>query len=253
MKKFEKIFRIISIIFIIGCCLFYGGRLIYYYNKLKPEKVDGKVVEYIAQTIKQNSGIAYENDGLYMIGGDYIFKGNVNNNYVSYSDKLWRIIKVNSDGTVKLVLDTDASVESYNLNGTDYDTSNVYSYLNNNFIKTLLDSDKYLSKMTICGDAVTDLNNITCSKKLENQMIGLIDINDFMTSILNDSTYFNTESAIWMINPSDEQTMWLVYENKLTKDLASEQYGVRPVIMLNSTVKIKSGKGTSNDPYMLEV
>lgn len=253
MKKFEKVFKILSIIFIIGCCVFYGGRLLFYYNKLKPEEVNGEVVKYIAQTIKENSGIAYENDGLYMNGSEFVFRGNVDNNYLSYSDKVWRIVKINQDGTIKLVLNEDASTEIYSLTNTDYQSSDVYNYLNNDFLTTLKDVDKYVSDMTVCSDMINDLANITCDNKIEKQKVGLIDVNDFTTSIVNDKTYFNTESAIWMINPSDEGKMWVVYNNKLTKDVINERYGIRPVIILNSDIKIESGEGTITSPYVLEV
>lgn len=251
MKKWEKIFRIISIVIIIGCCLLYGGRLIYYYNKLKPAKVDGEVVNYIAHVIKSESGIAYDTDGLYLAGADYIFKGNVENNYVSYSDKIWRVSKIYANGAVKLILDKDATLEYYN--NVNYQESDVYNYLNNDFLLTLTEADKYLYDMTYCSDVVTDINNITCDVKIEKQKVGLVDINDFTNSLLNGNTYFNTESAIWMMNPADETNMWVVYQNKLTKDSINERYGVRPVVILNDNVKVKSGKGTINDPYMLEV
>ncbi len=253
MKKFENIFKIVSIIFIIGCCLFYGGRLIYYYNKLKPEKVNGEVIKYAAQTIKENSGIVYENSGLYMAGTDFIFKGDVLDNYVSYSQKLWRIVKINQDGTIKLALNEDATVDNYSLTNTKYEESVVYDYLSNDFFATLVDTDKILSEMIVCSDMVNDLSNIGCNQKLEKQKIGLIDVNDFSSSIINEKTYINTENAIWTINPSDENQMWVAYNNKMTMVSINERYGIRPVITLNSNVKIKSGDGTISDPYMLEV
>lgn len=253
MKKFEKIFKIVSIIFIIGCCLFYGGRLLYYYNKLKPEEINGEVIKYAAQTIKENSGIVYENSGLYMAGTDFVFKGDVLNNYVSYSDKLWRIAKLNQDGTVKLVLNEDANVDNYSLTNTNYGNSIVYDYLNNDFLTTLVDTDKFLSEMVVCSDIINDLTNINCNQKLEKQKVALIDVNDFTSSIINESTYINTENAIWTINPSDENKMWVAYNNKMTMVSISERYGIRPVITLNSNVKIKSGEGTGSNPYVLEV
>lgn len=253
MKKFGLIFRIVSIIFIIGCCLFYGGRLVYYYDKLKPKKVNGEVVEYIAQTIKRDNGIAYENEGLYMMGSDFVFKGNVKSNYVSYSDKLWRVVKINSDGSIRLVLDSAATASVYSYTDVIYETSEVYNYLINDFSSQLIDSDKYLADFTVCSDIVTDLTNISCDKKIEKQKVGLVSVEDFTGSLLNEKSYFNSESAIWMINSSDEKQMWVVYNSKLSKVSINERYGVRPIIVLNSNVKIKSGEGTNSNPYVLEV
>lgn len=253
MKKFEKIFKIISIIFIIGCCLFYGGRLIFYYNKLKPAKVNGETVKYVGQIIRMNSGIAYEKDGLYMIDGEYIFKGDVKDNYVLYSDKIWRILKINKDGSVKLVLDNDASVDIYSMNSVLYENSNIYSYLNNDFVTTLVGSDKYLADTTVCSDVVADLSKQTCDVKLEQEKLGLISVNDFTSSVLGEKSFINTAGAIWTINPESDTQMWVAYNGKLAKASISERYGIRPVITLSGSVKIKNGSGTSNDPYTLEV
>lgn len=253
MKKFEKIFKIISIIFIIGCCLFYGGRLIFYYNKLKPAKVNGETVKYVGQIVRMNSGIAYEKDGLYMLDGEYIFKGDVKDNYISYSDKIWRILKINKDGSVKLVLDNDASVDNYSMNGVLYENSNIYSYLKDDFATTLVDSDKFLVDMTVCSDIITDLSKKSCEVKSEQQKVGLISVNDFTESVLSEKTFINTEGAIWTINPESDTQMWVAYNGKLAKASINERYGIRPVIILSSNVKIKNGSGTSDDPYTLEV
>ena len=38
-------------------------------------------------------------------GVSYYFRGNVTNNYVKFADKYWRIIRVNGDGTVRMIYD----------------------------------------------------------------------------------------------------------------------------------------------------
>lgn len=253
MKKVEKIFRIISIVVIVGCCLLYGGRLIYYYNKLKPEKVDGNVVEYIAQTIRNENGIAYEDEGLYMINSKYVFKGNVKSNFVTYSDKLWRIVSINNDGSVKLILDEDIDEINFNETNNKFEDSTIYTYLNTSFINELSDSDKYLVNTNVCADSITNLNKITCNDKLDNVKVGLLDVEEFALSLNHNQSYINSDDAFWLVNGYDDDKVWVAYENKLTQDSYLEEYDIRPVITLNSKVKISSGKGTSNDPYELEV
>lgn len=253
MKKLEKIFRIVSVIVIVGCCLFYGGRLIYYYNKLKPEKVDGKVVEYIAQTIKAENGIVYEGEGLYMVNSDYIFKGDVKSNYISYSDKLWRIMKINGDGSVKLVLNEDIDIMSFNELDNKYEDSTIYNYLNTTFINGLNDADKYLINTSVCVDNIASLSKMSCNDKIDNSKVGLMGVEEYVLSLLDNKNYLNSDNAFWLINAYDKNNIWLAYEDKLTQDNYKEEYGVRPVITLSGNVKIKSGKGTLTQPYELEV
>ena len=40
-------------------------------------------------------------------GYSYYFRGNVKNNYVEFANKCWRIVRINGDGSVKLVLHND--------------------------------------------------------------------------------------------------------------------------------------------------
>ena len=38
-------------------------------------------------------------------GDSYYYRGNVTNNYVLFADKYWRIVRINGDGTVRVIYD----------------------------------------------------------------------------------------------------------------------------------------------------
>ena len=38
-------------------------------------------------------------------GDSYYYRGNVTNNYVKFADKYWRIVRINGDGTVRVIYD----------------------------------------------------------------------------------------------------------------------------------------------------
>ena len=40
------------------------------------------------------------------LGTSYYFRGNVTNNYVNFAGKLWRIIRINGDGTIRMIYDS---------------------------------------------------------------------------------------------------------------------------------------------------
>ena len=69
----------------------------------------------------------------------YVTGSDVANNYVWYSGKLWRIVALNCDGTVKLVTQnsmTSIAWDSTSTN-TDYSTSQIRSWLKNEFLPTI--------------------------------------------------------------------------------------------------------------------
>ena len=56
-------------------------------------------------------------------GISYYYRGNVNDNYVSFADKTWRIVRINGDGSVRLVLDDVAKDTSGNIIKTVFNPS----------------------------------------------------------------------------------------------------------------------------------
>ena len=56
-------------------------------------------------------------------GTSYYFRGNVIDNYVSFADKVWRIVRINGDGSIRLVLDNIAKDSSGNAISTAFNTN----------------------------------------------------------------------------------------------------------------------------------
>ena len=126
------------------------------------------------------------------LGTSYYFRGNVTNNYVKFANKYWRIIRINGDGTIRMIYAgtsahangyddhsaNDMSIgasefnSSYNDNtyvGYMYGTAGASTYANthsnktNSTIKTKLDSwydtnivntgnEKYIADAIYCND-----------------------------------------------------------------------------------------------------
>ena len=112
----------------------------------------------------------YSDDGIYAseddLGTSYYFRGNITNNYVKFAGYYWRIIRINGDGSLRVIYDgtrahanNDASTdrqigysaynESYNDNayvGYMYGTAGSTTYeathtnTNNSTIKTYIDA-----------------------------------------------------------------------------------------------------------------
>ena len=91
-------------------------------------------------TLTTTSQAANEN-GLYSMsvtngfggadGTTYFFRGNVTNNYVSFADLTWRIVRINEDGTVRLILNEHIESGQTSFNSQDSSLGNMY-YSNSN-------------------------------------------------------------------------------------------------------------------------
>ena len=135
-------------------------------------------------------------NGIYIakddLGTSYYFRGNVTNNYVKFANKYWRIIRINGDGTIRMIYAgtsahangyddssaTDMSIGTSAFNssfrdntyvGYMYGTAGATTYANthsnttNSTIKTKLDSwydtnivntgnEKYIADAIYCND-----------------------------------------------------------------------------------------------------
>ena len=59
-------------------------------------------------------------------GTSYYYRGNVTDNFVSFADKTWRIVRINGDGTIRLILDSSAGTSAFN---TSYNDNAYVGYM----------------------------------------------------------------------------------------------------------------------------
>ena len=107
----------------------------------------GKKFEVIdaEPTLTNSSNNTNDESGLYKSNDTntgkptYYFRGNVENNYVSFAGQTWRIVRVNEDGTIRIVMqdgiNSNANIR-FNSNCYNY----TYMYYTNSQAKTTLES-----------------------------------------------------------------------------------------------------------------
>lgn len=246
----QKIFNLISGIFILTCILFYGIRFIKLYKE--NNKVDK--VFFIADTIKENNT---KNTNFKNINGDFYFNGKKVNNYVSYSNLLWRIIKISKDNTVTLVLDN--SITALAKGDLEFNKSNIYNWLNKSekdytgiLEKSLNDAEKYLTYTKACIDDINDTKNITCKKQIDEVYITIPSLNDYVNTGSSES-FLNNEEYYYLINKEDNKNTWCVdKDGKISTSDGTDILGIKPVITVKNTIQIKEGNGTKENPYTFE-
>ena len=107
-----------------------------------------------------DSNVVTSGDGLYSkttsTGTTYYFKGAVENNYVKFANLTWRIVRINEDGTIRLITqDNDFSNRKFNSADNTYDKM----YYTNSEIKTAVEnwyktniSDKGFDEKVVNGN-----------------------------------------------------------------------------------------------------
>lgn len=151
------------------------------YENSMPSKINIYIEEnkedYFANIIKDNNEIkneatskwaldaSIEDEGLIKASSDegpyYYFRGNVSNNYVSFANLKWRITRINSDDTIRLILDdyTDSSTVYYEdkedieeKDKLDFLKNKIYNNLNNWYQKNLEEYENYIITSKYCVD-----------------------------------------------------------------------------------------------------
>ena len=107
--------------------------------------LDSNQVITKAPTLTTSSNNTSDESGLYVSTdtntGDptYYFRGNVENNYISFAGFTWRIVRINEDGTIRIIMqDGINNNATYALN-SKY-SNYTYMYYSNSNVKTVLEN-----------------------------------------------------------------------------------------------------------------
>ena len=260
------------------------------------------VKEYFSQTIISNSTI-YQNpktnvgvevsqidEGLIQDLDDdgltYYFRGNVTNNYFKFADMMWRIVRINGNNTIKVILDSTTGdlVEYYvdkNNEYYKYPNSNIKTYLNNWYNENLKMYEKYIYTGKLCDYTLytgsdqyifessqrLGINHDPTFNCLGNKVtskIMLLTADEIeyaggLIGVSNESYYlYNSEiqNPSWTITPAkgnaDVYYPYVLLSNGSIDDnnAGNMQRSVRPVINISKNVTV-TGNGTKDNPYQI--
>lgn len=258
---------------------------------LNVEKIED-VEEYFYMTILNNNElkkpttvvgeeISSTNEGLIEDkdddGATYYFRGAVDNNYVSFANLIWRIVRINGDGTVRLVLnETIDTLSTYNTEETSFKETALYDSLETFYENNLNYYEKNIANSKFCSEtSITDNKYNAYTRIITNEIptfncLGTSFISRIGTLTVDEIVYagalYDEENTNYYLYNSEIENLWwtsslarkddssiypfLVSPNgSLTESVASTLYrGVRPVINLSRNTKV-SGTGTLTDPY----
>ena len=163
-----------------------------------------------------------DDDGL-----SYIFRGDVNNNYVSLNNILFRIMRINGDGSVRLISNNNALTSAFRskIDNQEYGNNAVLSKstalekLNSWYSSNLSNIDNYIVTSKFCNENAYYLETIDgkffnsyqrilndnapslkCSGTMEESKIGLINVDEVRYTGSSSNTTFEN---YYLINIDD--------------------------------------------------
>ena len=247
--------NVLVLLIIVG---FYSFRLVKYYLKENGKKENDDVL-LVDEVVKKQSFVDLTKGLIYDEDEDvYRFVGDVKDNYLEYSGNLYRIIEVDADYNIKAVSEKSFT---YMYSGLEkgFDDSIINKWLNESedensgvFERNLYNSDP-LFYTTVCEDVIDDVTNITCESINKENKIGILSLYEYAKSG-GKSGYLNNGETFYLSNLNDKGNNYFITSDGEVSisELTTRALGVRPVITISGDTSLISGKGTLNNPYVIE-
>lgn len=182
----------------------------------------------------------YDNDG-----ASYYYKGDAIDNYLKYNNQLYRIIRINGDGSIRIMLEESIGNYSYG-NTNKYEISNIPAILDKWYNDNFKNENRVITKefdlenyMTISPQNLYILTNYINAK------VGLLSIKEILLINGNVNTSYIKERTL-TTNGYDLNKVW-VSSDVINKNESAE---IHPVINIKYS-KLK-GRGTIKMPYEIE-
>lgn len=244
----------------------------------------------LSSVITNKDNIVTTGNGLYYdaVGTYYVFRGEYVNNYVSFAGQTWRILRVDSDGNIRLLQDTGTRYitwddrynsivnREYGINyfeGTENSRikDSILDYYNNKNNFDDVSKSIIIPKQFCVGsrdETSTDrTGNSECTTKSTLMGAGLPYVSELLevsidVNCLNMSSeacinynYLATGSySFWTATPVSENSYGVYYfsDGQFFSANASKLGTLNIEITINGKVNYTSGKGTENSPYVVK-
>ena len=232
-------------------------------------------------------------NGLYKVDDEYIFKGDNVNNYIKLNDVLYRIISINSDGSVRLMENKKNSENTMTTWDDRYNTEKQYNAGINNYssnglnsrikdkIHNIYEGDTYtddvkayfINKESCIGKrSINELENTgiyECAVKSESYPISILALYEYSrasldpncTGIVNSSctnyNYFTSISNGFWTLTADKDTSYKAYKissgSVMISNASNPAYLLIVINIDGNTVINSEGNGSFKNPYIINM
>lgn len=254
----------------------------------------GKDYKYknLVDEITKPENIVTADAGLYKVetaNPYYLYRGEDVNNYVMIGEKLWRILRIESDNTIRIIEDDTKNRSEwdnrYNQD-KEYDCGiNEFTYTEPSRIKekltSILEEEKEIftselksiivpKELCIGKRSTIEIDNtgaVECSKKSELMQVGIPYLSEYFLASLDTSCFglnsltcsnYNylakTYKKIMTLTASADNSYDVYSITKLPKiTRASNTSYIFLVINLSKDINYTSGVGTLENPYIIDI
>lgn len=241
---------------------------------------DGYETKLLYKQILKNNPVVKKGEGLYQINDSYVFRGENINNYVTFANAKWRIVRINKDNTVKLIMtnsnivsvwdDRYNSTEKERVGKNIFSVSRIKEELNDTFNNENIfskESKAYIVPSYFCSGSRVGTDPIDGSKECttvtEKMPLGLLAVYEYDIASLDvgcksslnpecsNYNYLASVSNYWSMTAYSGST-YQAYNisGHVKKTNMTAKVGV--VINLTSSTLLDSGIGTFRDPYVIK-
>ena len=253
--KKEFFFNFFSLIIMIGIGVYFGYRSIYYYSKQNIAHEGNN--QNLSDVVINSNKLITKGDGFHRDKEGYFFKGNINNNYVSFANRMFRIIRINTDGSIKLISNDivtsfmwgdDSSYEKSNLRNWLEKTNEEHS---GTYYDTIPSIDKFLIKTDYSVDTLED-EKVTKSGEIKSDYVTTLSLNDYILANGKNS-YLNNNKIYYLLGKgSDKSNLYIEDDGTIAESDDLTGYGVRVVITLKKNSISLHGDGSIDNPYTID-
>lgn len=225
-------------------------------------------------------------NGLYSMSDGFYYRGDNVDNYVIFDGLLWRVLKINTDNSIKLieVERREAVVWDDRYNDVTSSTTGINNYYYSNLnsrIKDTLD-DIYNSENVLTNDSkgfiketslcvgkrtiedTTKDGSVECSSMIHNQYLGLLQLNEYLIASLDTNCVSASSTACsnynyladlhntyWTITADAENTNKVFKINQTVMSTGASNSAMPRLVINISENSNVSGEGTSEKPYVV--
>lgn len=240
------------------------------------------VTNTLANYIKKGE-VVTEGNGLYNYGDEFVYRGDKINNYIKFSNKIWRILRINSDNSIRIIEIKSKKKNNwdnrYNIDFNEYvgindfEVSRIKDFLlkygNDKNIKK--ESTKWIVSKKACLDKKDSINfsnlvSLECLNyseekyqfllpQVEEYYIASIDSNcNKMRSASCTNYNYLSSGVYWTLTPSAKYSnkVYTIGSNMAKLNETDRSFTVRFVTNLSQHVLYDSGDGSYENPYTIQ-
>ncbi len=197
-----------------------------------------------------------DNDGI-----SYYFRGNVENNYVKIKDNYYRIVRINGDSTVRIVLDESVRREAYNTNPLaagatnesllDINNASIKLALNEWYNAYINEYDKFIEEGKYCIEKEFNnmINNYTYTSVYDRIMVSQkpsLECSNELT--LSKVGLLSIDEVVFAGAAKEENNKYYLYKKENNNFLTNSIYSIsldNNIYVMNVDEKGKIGEGIS--------